>query len=140
MAFALLSSTLANLPPSTGLAATVAIFIPGRRTSMLNCAVPFTFAGVSSRLAGVPISVKSLGSLSVTCVGTGSVAARSASAPYPSLRPVGVWVTTPRCARHDAASTFQVCAAAATSMLRAAAPARRIGSYSSFTDVEAPVI
>jgi len=53
---------------------------------------------------------------------------------------VGVWVTTPRCARHDAASTFQLCAAAATSMLRAAAPARRIGSYRNFTDDDAPVI
>jgi hypothetical protein len=90
IAFALVSSRLANLPPTTGLAMTVAIFIPGNRTSMPNCAVPFTFAGVSSRLAGVPISVKSFGSLSLICAGTGSFAALSASAPYASLRPVGV--------------------------------------------------
>ena len=55
IAFALLSSSPATLPPTTGLAATVAIFIPGSRTSMPNCAVPFTLAGVSSRFAGVPI-------------------------------------------------------------------------------------
>ena len=59
----------------------MATFIPGNRTSMPNWAVPFTFAGVSSRLAGVPISLKSFGSLSATCAGTGSVAAFSASAP-----------------------------------------------------------
>jgi hypothetical protein len=47
-----LSSTLTSLPPTTGLAATVAIFMPGSRTSMPYCAEPFTFAGVSSRLAG----------------------------------------------------------------------------------------
>ena len=53
----------------------VAIFIPGSRTSMPNFAVPFTLLGVSSRLAGVPISVKSFGSLSATSAGTGSFAA-----------------------------------------------------------------
>jgi len=42
IAFALLSSTLTNLPPTTGLAATVAIFIPGNWTSMPNCVDPFT--------------------------------------------------------------------------------------------------
>ena len=81
IALALLSSRPANLPPTTGLAATVAIFIPGSRTSMPYCAVPFTFAGVSSRFAGVPINLKSFGSLRVTCAGTGSLAALSASAP-----------------------------------------------------------
>jgi hypothetical protein len=81
IALALLSSTEATLPPTTGHAATVATFIPGRRTSIPYTVVPLTFAGVSSRLAGVPISVKSFGSLSVTCAGTGSFAALSASAP-----------------------------------------------------------
>ena len=81
IAFALLSSTNASLPPTTGLAATVAMFIPGSRTSIPNCAVPFTFAGVSSRLAGVPISLNSRGSLSTTWAGTGKVAALSARAP-----------------------------------------------------------
>ena len=81
IAFALLSSTLSTLPPTTGLAATVAIFIPGRRTSMPYRVVPFTFAGVSRRLAGVPISLKSFGSFSATCFGTGSFAAFSANAP-----------------------------------------------------------
>ncbi len=81
IAMALASSSPATLPPSTGLAATVAIFIPGSRTSMPYCAWPFTLSGVSSRFAGVPISVKSLGSLSATFSGTGTLAAFSASAP-----------------------------------------------------------
>ena len=140
MALALLSSTLTSLPPTTGLAATAAIFIPGSRTSMPYCVVPFTFAGVSRRLAGVPISLNSLGSFKATCAGTGSFAAVSASAPYDSLRPVAACVTTPLCARHDAGSTFQVSAAAARSMVRAVAPARRSGSYSNLTEVDAPVI
>src|SRR5262245_63275513 len=80
-------------------------------------ALPFTFAGVSSRLAGVPISLKSFGSFKATCAGTGSRAAFSARAPYDSLRPVGVWVTTPRRARHDPGSTPQVSAGGATSMV-----------------------
>ncbi len=70
-----------TLPPRTGLAATVAISIPGSRTSIPYCAVPFTLLGVSRRLAGVPISVKSFGSLSVTLSGTGSAAAWAASTP-----------------------------------------------------------
>ena len=81
IALALASSNPATLPPSTGLAATVATAIPGTRTSMPYCAFPFTFSGVSRRLAGVPINLKSFGSLSVTWAGTGSLAAFSASAP-----------------------------------------------------------
>jgi hypothetical protein len=79
--FAWLSSTLPSFPPTTGLIASVAYFMPGNRTSIPNWAVPFTLEGVSSRLAGVPMSVKSLGSFKVTSVGTGSFAAFSARAP-----------------------------------------------------------
>src|SRR5205823_6012160 len=89
MAFALASSTLATLPPNTGQAATAANFMPGSRTSMPNCAVPSTLSGVSRRFAGVPISLKSLGSLRATPLGTGRSAARSTRAPYVRLRPVG---------------------------------------------------
>ena len=80
-ASALLSSTLASLPPKTGEMATVAIFMPGSLVSMPNTAVPLTLAGVSSRLAGVPMSLKSFGSLSATFSGTGSPAAFAASSP-----------------------------------------------------------
>src|SRR3989454_4678060 len=96
-------------------------------------ALPFTLSGVSRRFAGVPINVKSFGSLSGTLSGTGSLAAFSAREPYGSVRPVGVWVTTPRLARHDAGSTSHVWAAAATSMVRAVAPARRNGSTNELT-------
>ena len=73
IAFALLSSTLASLPPNTGQAATVATFMPGTLTSMPNCAVPLTLSGASKRFADVPISLKSFGSLSGTSRGSGSV-------------------------------------------------------------------
>ena len=59
--------------------------MPGIIASMPNTALPFTLSGVSMRLAGVPISVKSFGSLSATFSGTGSFAAASASSPYLSL-------------------------------------------------------
>ena len=85
-ALALLSSTLFRRPPNTGDCASVAIFTPGGRASMPNTALPLTFAGVSSRLAGVPISLKSSGRFSVTFSGTGRAAASRASAPYPRLR------------------------------------------------------
>src|SRR4029077_11810107 len=92
----------------------------------------------SRRFAGVPIKVKSFGSLSAIVSGTGRVAAFSARAPYVSVRPVGPWVTTPRLARHDAGSTSHVWAAAATSMVRAVAPARRSGSANQGHRTQAP--
>jgi len=81
IAFALASSTLASLPPKTGHAATVAIFMPGSFVSMPYCAFPLTLSGVSRRLAGVPISLKAFGSLSATSLGTDNLAAFSAKAP-----------------------------------------------------------
>ena len=52
---------------------------------------------------------------------------------------MGACITVPRAAWHEAGSTFQVAAAAATSRLRAAAPARRSGSQLPRTDVDPPV-
>ena len=43
-----------------------------------------------------------------TFAGTGSIAAFSAKAPYESLRPVGLWVTTPLTVWHDVGATFHV--------------------------------
>ncbi len=51
---------------------------------MPKMAVPLTFAGVSRRLAGVPMSLKSSGRLSATLSGTGIPAASAASSPYVS--------------------------------------------------------
>ena len=70
-----------ELAAEYGQAATVAIFIPGTFTSMLNWALPLTLSWLSRRLAGVPISLKSFGSLSATWSGTGKVAALSTRAP-----------------------------------------------------------
>src|SRR3989442_8626170 len=107
---------------------------------MLYCAVPFTLLGASSRLAGVPISVKSFGSLRVTSAGTGTFAAASARSPYESFLPVAGWLTIPFAAWHDAGSTFQRCAAAAMSIMRAVAPALRSGWDRIFTQPHAAVL
>src|SRR5262249_28107725 len=63
MAFAAVSSTRFTRPPKTGDCTRFAIFTPGGRTSIPKTAAPLTFAGVSRRLAGVPISLKSCGRL-----------------------------------------------------------------------------
>ena len=55
--------------------------MPGSLTSMPNSAVPLIFAAVSSRLTGLPTYRESRCSLSFTSVGTGSLAAASASSP-----------------------------------------------------------
>jgi hypothetical protein len=49
------------------------------------------------------------------------------------------WITTPLSARQAAASTCHSAAAADTSMARAVAPARRIGSQDARTAVDPPV-
>src|SRR5688572_5769830 len=73
---------------------------------------------------------KLFGSLSVTVSsgGTGIVAARSRSSTYLRARPLGRCVTVAEAVSHSAAGTFHVCAAAPTSIARAAAPTRRSGS------------
>lgn len=77
------SSTDRTLPPNAGDIASAAIFMPGTSTSMPNIARPFTLSGVSSRLARVPMSLKSFGSFNGTlaAAGTGSDAAASTSDP-----------------------------------------------------------
>src|SRR5438105_9629033 len=60
------------LPPKTGQRATVAISIPATLMSMPYTAEPSTFGGFSSRLTRLPISLKSLGSLSFGLGGTGT--------------------------------------------------------------------
>ena len=61
----------ATLPPKTGDACTVAIFMSGTLTSMPYIAVPLTLPETSSRFADVPMIRNSLGSLSLTSAGTG---------------------------------------------------------------------
>ena len=81
-----LSSKPVTEEPSTGARATTAISTPSVCASIPNPAVPFTLPLRSSRLTGLPMSLKSFGSLSVTFSGTGIAAAATVSSPYPSLR------------------------------------------------------
>jgi hypothetical protein len=59
--------------------------------------------------------------------GSGSLAASRATSPNESLRPVRAWTSTPLRALTSETGTFQRAAAAVSSILRAAAPQRRIG-------------
>src|SRR5579863_4390855 len=55
--FESLSSKLATLPPITGQRASTACFMPGKRKSMPNSAVPSTLEGPSSRGKDLPTSL-----------------------------------------------------------------------------------
>ncbi len=74
-------------------------------------------AGVSTPRTGRPMIVKSRAILSVTLLrsGAGSVAARAASRPKPSFRPLASCTTVLPAARHSHTSTLHVAAAAAIS-------------------------
>src|SRR5437879_9328160 len=138
-AFALVASKRATLPPNTGQRAMTATSIPGTLTSIPNWALPSTLGGVSRRRTRVPRIFQSFGSLSGTSAGVGSAAAFSTSLPYVRRRLLGVWITAPFSARHSALSTLHVCAAAATSSSRAAAPALRTRVNAARTLVLPPV-
>ncbi len=56
-----LSSTWPTRPPKTGLCAMVANFMPGSIASMPYTTWPLTFFGVSKRLNGLPMILKSFG-------------------------------------------------------------------------------
>src|SRR4029450_12438986 len=73
----------------------------------------------------VPISVQSFGSFRATRAGGAIVAASAATAPNVTLRPLGRCVIVLLGAAHSLPATFQRAAAAAMSISRAVAPARR---------------
>ncbi len=83
--------------------------------------------------------VQSFGSLSTTSWGGAIFAASALTAPKVVLRPDGPWVITPRSTRHSASGTPQPFAAAATSIIRAAAPPLRTYSWESRTPRLPPV-
>ena len=102
----------------------------GTRTSIPNSVLPFTLSGMSSRGVDFPSRRKVVGSLSGTSpVGTGCLAASAARSPYDAVRLDGPWVTTLAIVEHSDAGTPHRAAAAATSIARAVAPARRSGMY-----------
>ena len=82
----------------------------------------------SSRRRGVPAIFQSFGSLSLMSFGAGIRAAALAMRPKLTVRPLGTCVMTPFSARHSAAATFHLLAAAAISISRAVAPALRSSS------------
>src|SRR5215472_9160091 len=87
--------------------------------------LPAILSGTSRRVCRVPISFQSLGAFKSTCVGGAISAADAAIRPYVMLRPLGRWLITPCAAVHSATGTFHCAAAAAISIARAVAPARR---------------
>src|SRR5215471_19621798 len=101
--------------------------------------LPSDLFGVSKRFSDLPISVKSLGSLSFGLSGTGSLPAASASSPKVSVRLLAAWVILPFEALQLAASTCHCAAAAAINMVRAAAPALRSLSQNARIELEFPV-
>ncbi len=124
-AAAALASKALTVAPNCGGRLSSATNMPGNATSNVNCAVPLTLAGTSTRGTLRPMSLKSFGSLSVTLSGTGSFAALPASAPKLAWRCVLACETTPLSTVNSEAGTFHSCAAAVTSMTRALAPASR---------------
>src|SRR6267378_3682500 len=103
--------------------------MPGTNESMPNFARPLVFSGMSRRSIHWPTTLYSLGFLSVSFLRSSSenflvIGALATISPYEMERPVGRWRTALRAATHSSAGTFQYCAAASTSAMRAAAPAR----------------
>src|SRR5229473_5253228 len=114
--------------------------MPGVAKSMAYCALPSTLDGISRRLGEVRRIVKLAGFLSAGLVGTDCVAAERASSPNVALRPEAACVTRDAFAAHSDARTPHCCAAAASNISFAAAPATRM-PYSPVprTAVEPPV-
>src|SRR5215470_18029137 len=80
---------------------------------------------VSRRFTDLPMIFQSFGSLSGTSAGGVSFAAASATLPYVTVRPVGLWVITLLAALHSNTGTPHPLAAAWTSITRAVAPPLR---------------
>src|SRR5579859_3874876 len=128
-AFAFVPSKLFTVPRNTGHRATAAWSIFGRRTSIPNSAVPFTFILESIRFVAFPTYLYSFASFRFGFAGTGIFAASSTSAPYPMRLPEAVFTTALFSVWHALGSTFHRFAAVATSISRAAAPAFASGSH-----------
>ena len=126
---AAVSSTDATLPPNRDGRATSTVSIPGSRMSIVNWAVPLALIALSSRWTppSRPINRNAEGCFSGGSSGTGSRAAASANSPNRPCRSEA-WRRTPCSTVISAAGTAHACAAACTSMTRAAAPALRICS------------
>ena len=126
IAWALVASKLLTLPPNTGHSRMLATSMPGNFRSIAYIWRPVTLSATPSmRSSGLPMIFHSLGLLRVMSLGTSSLAAASATSPNRTVRPLGLWVITLLAAIHSATGTPHFCAAASTSMMRAAAPPLR---------------
>jgi len=114
-----------TVAPNRGGRAITAVSMSGRWTSQVYTAAPVVLGRESTRGALRPISLKSRGSLRATLAGGVCRAAAGASSPKVARRPLAACVSTPRSTVIPPAGTCHACAAAATSMARAVAPARR---------------
>lgn len=126
------ASYLATFPPTAGGRAITATSIPGSVTSAPNCAVPVTIAAPSrtGRFRSATRSSSETGrSTRSLASGTGSLEAAATTSANARVRFVGVWMTRWFFVVHVCGGTFHCFAAAAISIIRAAAPARRSASY-----------
>ena len=107
---------------------------------MPNNGSPRTSLALSTPVKRLPSKRKLVFGFSATlsALGTGIVAASSASSPYDALRLLAACRTALFSVVSSAAGTFQVLAAAATSIARAVAPARRSTSKFIGIDNEPP--
>jgi hypothetical protein len=138
-AFAFVASKDLTVAPNRGGCATTAVSMPGRCTSWVKIALPLVLSGESLRGARLPMSLKSLGSLSRTSAGTPSRAAAFASWPKLAWRLEAECITAPSLTLTSSSGTFHCFAAAATSMARAEAPALRSCSHELAIAVLPPV-
>ncbi len=139
-AFAFVASNELTFAPKRGGRMTTAVIMPGSMTSMANCCLPVDFARASSRGSfSLPTILNAEGSLSLTSLGTGCLAALPASSPKVAFLPAPACATTPSLTVISPAATFHCLAAAATSMARAVAPASRNCFQEFATEVEPPV-
>jgi hypothetical protein len=75
--------------PNSGGRCSTATSMFGKVTSMVNCAVPLVFPGISTRGNFWPMSLKSFGSFSATLSGAGWLAALAARSPNVAWRLLG---------------------------------------------------
>ena len=131
--------TRTGVPLSVGARQTMVGRAPLTFRSVVKSFRPVTAARASTRLVGVPTTVKSASPLSCTSTARSTVpAARVASSPYVTEEPSGAVITPPLATRPATVSPRTI-AAASSRAARATAAATRIGVYVEMVVLEPPV-
>ena len=121
-----MASNEATLAPKRGACATMAVSMPGSRTSWVNRAAPVLLASESlRRTRSEPIRVKAFGSFSAGAWGGATLAASASRSLKLAWRLEAGWATTPSRTVISPAGAFHLAAAASTNIARAEAPAVR---------------